>query len=190
EIAGTHFGDHINASNAASVDNAYYYVGALTSPQSPGGPASSFVGNNTGWNVAIMPDDMDNYQFNFDGQTMTFTNVKDPLHAGSLALTNVQAISFSPTESLMPDSSNTVHASGNQLAILNSTSVHIELDGSPVNDHPTVAYWGGTSSGGLTVQTHSVGRHEQRRADVQYAWWGAAAQPRCCFHRRDRWVCE
>jgi VCBS repeat-containing protein len=90
-VAGTKFNDTFVGENG--VNNTYAYVGNATTGT---GPADSFTGGSGGWNVAIMPDAESNYSISALGGTTTLTNTGDALHAGSLALTNVQAIAYNP----------------------------------------------------------------------------------------------
>jgi hypothetical protein len=90
-VAGTKFNDAFVGEN--NVNNTYAYIGNATTGT---GPTDSFTGGSGGWNVAIMPDDQSNYAISTLGGTTTLTNTGDALHAGSLALTNVQAIAYSP----------------------------------------------------------------------------------------------
>jgi hypothetical protein len=91
-VAGTQYDDTFTGEN--NVDNAYYYVGQNTTGP---GPTDSFNGGGgASWNVAILPDAESNYSITMAGGVTTLTNVGDPAHAGSLTLTNVQALAFDP----------------------------------------------------------------------------------------------
>ena len=93
-VAGTQFSDTFVGEN--NVNNSYYYVGANTTAGT--GPTDSFTGGGgTAWNVAIMPDAPSNYTINTNNGVTTLVNIGDPAHAGTLNLTNVQAVAFAPT---------------------------------------------------------------------------------------------
>jgi hypothetical protein len=78
-----------------NVNNTYYYIGQNTAGT---GPTDSFTGGTgSGWNVAILPDAQSNYTISTSGGITTLANTGDPAHAGSLAVSNVQALAFAPT---------------------------------------------------------------------------------------------
>ena len=118
DFAGTRFDDVVHGVNNAN--NTYYYVGDDTTTGS--GPTDSFTGGNAvngigGWNVAIMPDSRSNYLFIPGNDEFTLVNTGDPAHAGTLNLTNVQAVAFDPTVD-PSGNSGTLEATGNWLLIL------------------------------------------------------------------------
>ena len=115
DFAGTRFDDVVQG--VSGKNNTYYYVGANTTIGN--GPTDSFTGStSTGaWNVAIMPDAPSNYSINSTGGVTTLVNTGDTAHAGTLNLTNVQAVAFAPTVD-PSGNSGTLTATGDGLLIL------------------------------------------------------------------------
>jgi len=91
-VAGTQYKDSFIGEN--NVSNTYDYIGQNTTGL---GPTDVFTGGTgTAWNVAILPDAESNYAITTSDGITTLTNVGDPAHAGSLTLSNVQALAFNP----------------------------------------------------------------------------------------------
>ncbi len=111
-VAGTKFNDTFVGEN--NVNNTYDFIG-----QNTGGPApsDSFTGGSNGWNVAILPDAESNYSITTANGTTTLTNTGDPPHAGTLAVTNVQALAFNPAAD-PSGNPGTLQATGDRLDIL------------------------------------------------------------------------
>ena len=113
-FAGTQFNDAVVGAN--NVNNTYYYVGENTTVGS--GPTDSFTGGTgTSWNVAILPDAPSNYTITTNGGVTTLVNTGDSAHAGTLQLTDIQAIAFAPTVD-PSGNSGTLTATGDELYIL------------------------------------------------------------------------
>jgi len=111
--AGTQYNDAVIGENG--VNNTYYFVGQNTNTA---GPTDSFTGGTgTGWNVAILPDAMSDYTITTLNGVTTLVNTGDPAHAGTLNVSNVQALAFAPT---VDPSGNAVslEVTGNALDIL------------------------------------------------------------------------
>jgi hypothetical protein len=112
QVAGTEFNDIFVGENG--VNNAYEFVGGLGSGSIP---TDRFTGGTGGWNVAILPDAESNYSIITSNGVTTLTNINDPQHAGSLTVTNVQALAFNP--SIDPtQNAGTLEAAGGTLDIL------------------------------------------------------------------------
>ena len=102
-FAGTQYGDTIVGSN--DVNNTYDFVGDNTSGPAPaysftGGTGTTSSGNQS-WNVVILPDTPSDYTISVTdgsgGGTGTIINTGDPTHAGTLTVSGIQALAFSPT---------------------------------------------------------------------------------------------
>jgi len=102
-FAGTQYGDTIVGSNG--VNNTYDFVGDNTSGTAPsysfaGGTGATASGNPS-WNVVILPDTPSDYTINVTdgsgGGGGTLTDTGDPAHAGTLTVSGVQALAFSPS---------------------------------------------------------------------------------------------
>ncbi len=91
--AGTHFDDNIVVGNS-NVDSTYYYVGENTTGAAPTDNFTGATGTNS-VNVAIMPDAASDYTITTSGGVTTLVS-GDPAHAGTLNLTDVQAVAFDP----------------------------------------------------------------------------------------------
>ena len=99
-----------------NVNNTYYFVGQDTTTTGGSGLTDSFTGGSGGWNVAILPDPVKDYFNTTNNGVTTVLNIGDPAHAGTLILTNVQAIAFAPTVD-PSGNAGTLEATGNALLI-------------------------------------------------------------------------
>ena len=113
--AGTQYGDTIVV-GASNVNSAYYYVGDDTAGTGPTDDFTGATGANS-WNVAILPDAPSNYTITTSGGVTTLVDTGDAEHAGTLNLTDVQALAFDPTVD-PSGNSGTLTATGNALYIL------------------------------------------------------------------------
>ena len=114
-IAGTQFGDAFTGEN--NVNNTYYYVGQNTTAT---GPTDNFTGGGgTAWNVAILPDPATDYTITINGVGSATLVSNDLAHAGTLNVTNDQALAFNPA--VDPSGNNgTLTATGGELYIIGS----------------------------------------------------------------------
>ncbi len=117
--AGTQYGDTIVV-GASNVNSAYYYVGDDTAGTGPTDNFTGATGANS-WNVAILPDAPSNYTITTFGGVTTLVNTGDAEHAGTLNLTDVQALAFDPTVD-PSGNSGTLTATGDALYILGPLS--------------------------------------------------------------------
>ena len=152
-FAGTQYGDTIVGAN--NVSNTYDFVGDNTSGT---GPAYSFTGGTASWNVVILPDTPSQYSIDMapgsGGGSGTVTETGDSTHAGTLTLTGVQALAFSPTvdPSGNPGSLYAAGAGlfvyglpggGEPITIENGSTLQLALT---TTDNSTVTFTGGTGS--------------------------------------------
>jgi hypothetical protein len=154
--AGTQYNDAVIGENG--VNNTYYFVGQNTNTA---GPTDSFTGGTgTGWNVAILPDAMSDYTVTTLNGVTTLVNTGDPAHAGTLNVSNVQALAFAPT--IDPSgNAGSLEVTGDALDILGPLpggGEPITIDnGSKLElgtaDNGTVTFAGGT--GTLKIDTAS-----------------------------------
>jgi len=102
-FAGTRYGDTIVGAN--DVNNTYDFVGDNAGGTAPsysftGGTGTTASGNPS-WNVVILPDTPSDYTINVTdgsgGGSGTLTDTGDPAHAGTLTVSGVQALAFSPS---------------------------------------------------------------------------------------------
>ena len=99
-FAGTQYGDTIVGEN--NVNNTYDFVGDNTSGTAPSYSFTGGTGATTSgfasWNVVILPDTPSHYTIDVTaGGSGTIANIDDPVHAGVLSVSGVQALAFSPT---------------------------------------------------------------------------------------------
>ena len=114
-IAGTQYGDNV-VIGASSVKSTYYYVGDNTTGPAPTDHFTGATGASS-WNVAILPDAPSDYTISTDNGVTTLVNIGDPAHAGTLVLTDVQAIAFEPAVD-PSGNSGTLTATGAELLVL------------------------------------------------------------------------
>ena len=120
-IAGTQLNDTVTG--VSGVNNLYYFVGLATTGDIA--PADTFTGgaSGTGWNIAIFPDARSDYTITTENGsgppviTNIISNGDDPLHAGSLAVSNVQILAFDPVNDPTPRS-NVIDVTGGTYVIL------------------------------------------------------------------------
>ena len=129
-FAGTQFNDTVIGEN--NVNNTYYFVGQNATGQgaSDTGPSDIFHGGTGGWNEAIFPDTIANYNIVGTISGNTITNI-DPQqhHAGTLTVDqNVQALAFAPTHDPLPGADGSVEASGDTLLIFNPFAKAASID--------------------------------------------------------------
>jgi T5SS/PEP-CTERM-associated repeat protein len=154
--AGTQYNDAVIGENG--VNNTYYFVGQNTNTV---GPTDSFTGGTgTGWNVAILPDAMSDYTVTTLNGVTTLVNTGDPAHAGTLNVSNVQALAFAPT--IDPSgNAGSLEVTGDALDILGPLpggGEPITIDNGSklelgIADNGTVTFAGGT--GTLKIDTAS-----------------------------------
>jgi VCBS repeat-containing protein len=143
-IAGTSF-DGDSVTGDSNQNNTYYFVGGPTAPH------DFFNGHdnsNHGWNTAILSDARGSYTINPNtndpNNKLDITNLGDPAHGGTLTIDKfVNALAFAPTEDPTPgNNGGIVHASGNELLILNDVAKSNDLN------HPGVQGFaiGGTAT--------------------------------------------
>ena len=94
------------------------------------GQTDTFNGGTNGWNVAIFPDSVANYGITaLAGGGYLITNTGDPAHSGQVTVdANVQALAFAPIHDPQTNSDGSLEATGNTLAILQSTSANATID--------------------------------------------------------------
>ena len=113
-FAGTQYGDSVVV-GASNVNASYYYVGDDTTGAAP---TDHFTGGTgSGWNVAILPDSPSDYTITTADGVTTLVDNGDPVHAGTLILTDVQALAFAPTVD-PSGNSGTLTATGDGLFVL------------------------------------------------------------------------
>jgi hypothetical protein len=112
-VAGTQYNDAFVGEN--NVSNTYDYIGQSTTGP---GPSDVFTGGSgTAWNVAILPDAPSDYSITTSNGITTLTDIGDPAHAGSLTLSNVQALAFNPATD-PSGNPGSLQATGNRLDII------------------------------------------------------------------------
>ncbi len=114
-FAGTQFGDNIVV-GASNANSTYYFVGDNTTGPAPTDHFTGATGANS-WNVAILPDAPSDYTISTSNDVTTLVDTGDPAHAGTLVLTDVQAIAFAPTVD-PSGNSGTLTATGDGLFVL------------------------------------------------------------------------
>ena len=124
-IAGTQYNDTVTG--VSGVNNLYYFVGQATNGS---GSTDSFTGgaSGTGWNIAIFPDARSDYSIttNVSDITNIVSNGDDPLHTGSLAVSNVQILAFDPVNDPTPQN-NTIDVTGGTYVILGDETAPITV---------------------------------------------------------------
>ena len=125
-FAGTRFDDTIVV-GASNVNSTYDYVGDNTAVGT--GPTDNFTGATgaNSWNVAILPDAPSNYTITTNGGETTLVNTGDQEHAGTLNITDVQALAFNPTVD-PSGNAGTLTATGDELYIIGPLSRRLRAD--------------------------------------------------------------